>query len=76
MEVFNEGTKEFAAAVMELTALGLIDFKDDEHFRINDKGIEKAAEIMKKFPLKDRLLVMIAVEQGVQDSPLEREDEE
>jgi Mn-dependent DtxR family transcriptional regulator len=56
----DQSTKKYEAVLMELTALGLIEFKDDEHFRVTDKGLDLAREIMNKLPLSDRILIAMA----------------
>ncbi len=74
MALSDKETKEYEAALLELTALGRIEFKDDDYFCLTEKGIERAAEVMNKLPLIDRILLIMSNNEMVNGSPFEPEE--
>lgn len=54
-------SKEFEVALAELTALGLVEFKDDDLFSITEKGLKEARKILDQLPLKDRMLILLGL---------------
>jgi Mn-dependent DtxR family transcriptional regulator len=53
---------EAAVAISELLVEGLIEFKDDEDFRLTDKGIDVAWKAWKAMAPRDRLLHRMLVD--------------
>lgn len=50
-----------AVALSALLLEGLIEFKDDEQFRLTEKGIDYAYELLNRFEPKDKAaLLMLA----------------
>jgi Mn-dependent DtxR family transcriptional regulator len=64
-------TKKYEAAAMELTALGLIEFKDSTYFRLTEQGLAKGKKIIWSLPVTEQILVLMAAEEIAKDSPIE-----
>lgn len=56
-EIMSES--ELVAALAECTAQGLIDYQDDTHFDLSEKGEDIGFGLIKQMPPRDRVLMVL-----------------
>jgi len=50
--------QEYTVALLEIELLGLIEWSGDS-FRLTDKGVDKAIDLLDKHTLKDKILIAL-----------------